>query len=167
MNTTPESNRLTITLFGKRNAGKSSLLNAIVGQDVALVSKQKGTTTDPVKKAMEFIPLGPVIFIDTAGIDDEGDLGKLRVERSKKMLMRTDFALYVMDGTDISSEDEKAAELLFKRFHIPFLKLINKMDLIDEEMMKKIKEEYPDAVMVSDKSFSSIVELKDEIAKRI
>ncbi|MBK5252159.1 MAG: [FeFe] hydrogenase H-cluster maturation GTPase HydF [Peptostreptococcaceae bacterium] len=167
MNTTPEANRLTITLFGKRNAGKSSLLNAIVGQDVALVSKQKGTTTDPVKKAMEFIPLGPVIFIDTAGIDDEGDLGKLRVERSKKMLMRTDFALYVMDGTDISTEDEKGAELLFKRFHIPFLKIINKVDLVDDESINELKEGYPDAVMVSDRDFSSIIKLKDEIAKRI
>jgi [FeFe] hydrogenase H-cluster maturation GTPase HydF len=167
MNTTPEANRLTITLFGKRNAGKSSLLNAIVGQDVALVSKQKGTTTDPVKKSMEFIPLGPVIFIDTAGIDDEGDLGKLRVERSKKMLMRTDFALYVMDGTDISEEDEKGTELLFKRFNIPFLRIINKMDLVDEEQINKLKERYPDAVMVSDRNFSSIIELKDEIAKRI
>jgi len=167
MNTTPEANRLTITLFGKRNAGKSSLLNAIVGQDVALVSKQKGTTTDPVKKAMEFIPLGPVIFIDTAGIDDEGNLGKLRVERSKKMLMRTDFALYVMDGSDISMQDEKEAELLFKRFHIPFLKIINKTDLLDEKLINELKEGYPDAVMVSDRDFSSIIKLKDEIAKRI
>ncbi|HKL11566.1 MAG TPA: [FeFe] hydrogenase H-cluster maturation GTPase HydF [Clostridia bacterium] len=167
MNTTPESNRLTITLFGKRNAGKSSLLNAIVGQDVALVSKQKGTTTDPVKKAMEFIPFGPVIFIDTAGMDDEGDLGKLRVERSKKMLMRTDFALYVMDATDISPEDEKSAALLFKRFHIPFLKIINKMDLLEEEELEKLKIRYPDAVFVSEKNFSSILQLKDEIVERI
>ena len=167
MNTTPESNRLTITLFGKRNAGKSSLLNAIVGQEVALVSKQKGTTTDPVKKAMEFIPFGPVIFIDTAGMDDEGDLGKLRVERSKKMLMRTDFALYVMDGSDISSEDEKSAELLFKRFHIPFMIIINKMDMLDREKLDKLKKIYPDAIFVSEKDVSSILRLKDEIVKRI
>lgn len=167
MNKTPEANRLTITLYGKRNAGKSSLLNAIVGQDVALVSEQKGTTTDPVKKAMEFIPFGPVIFIDTAGIDDEGDLGRLRVERSKQMLMRTDFALYIMDATDISGEDERRAELLFKRFHIPYLKVVNKIDLLAKGERAALERIYPDAVFVSDRDMASVLRLKDEIVQRI
>ena len=108
MNTTPKGERLHIALFGKRNAGKSSLINAITGQQLAIVSEIKGTTTDPVYKAMELLPLGSVMFIDTPGLDDEGTLGTLRVQKAKEVLRKTDIALLVVDG---SSEAECAVEL--------------------------------------------------------
>ena len=95
MNNTPLANRIHIGFFGRRNMGKSSLVNAITGQSLAVVSDVKGTTTDPVLKAMELLPLGPVVIIDTPGIDDEGDLGKLRVEKSYQMLNKTDIAVVV------------------------------------------------------------------------
>lgn len=97
MNSTPNSNRKHISIYGKTNAGKSSLINGILGQDLCLVSKVPGTTTDPVLKAMELIPVGPVLFIDTAGLDDQTELGSIRMKKSIEMLKRTDFALYVMD----------------------------------------------------------------------
>ena len=98
MQDTPKGERLHIAIFGKRNAGKSSLINALTKQDVALVSDLPGTTTDPVYKAMEILPLGPVVLIDTAGLDDEGQLGLLRVEKSKAVLNKTDLAILVIDG---------------------------------------------------------------------
>lgn len=103
LNDTPRANRLHIGIFGKRNAGKSSLINALTRQDIALVSPEAGTTTDPVFKAMELHPIGPVVFIDTAGFDDEGDLGQLRVERTKSVLDKTDIALLVVDVNEVQS----------------------------------------------------------------
>lgn len=97
-NDTPKSDRIHIGIFGRRNAGKSSIINAITSQNLAVVSKVKGTTTDPVQKAMELLPLGPVMIIDTPGIDDEGELGKMRVEKSYQVLNKTDIALLVVDG---------------------------------------------------------------------
>ncbi len=99
LNETPNAARLQIAIFGRRNAGKSSLINALTNQTVALVFDKPGTTTDPVMKAMELLPLGPVNLIDTAGLDDEGPLGELRVERSYQMMNRTDLAILVIDGT--------------------------------------------------------------------
>ena len=98
MHDTPKGSRLHIAIFGRRNAGKSSLINALTNQDVALVSEVPGTTTDPVYKAMEILPLGPVMIIDTAGIDDVGTLGALRVERTLQVLHKTDIAVLVIDG---------------------------------------------------------------------
>lgn len=97
LNKTPKANRLHIGIFGKRNAGKSSLLNALVNQEVAIVSEIAGTTTDPVEKTMEFLPLGPVVFIDTAGVDDNGSLGAMRVEKTEKIFDRTDIAVIICD----------------------------------------------------------------------
>ena len=112
MNNTPASDRIHIGFFGKRNAGKSSVLNAVTGQNLAVVSDVKGTTTDPVYKAMELLPLGPVMMIDTPGIDDEGELGALRMKKSYQVLNKTDVAVLVVDGTaGLSREDE---ELLCK-----------------------------------------------------
>jgi len=105
MNTTPRSERLHIAIFGKRNAGKSSLINAITNQPIAIVSETPGTTTDPVYKSMEILPLGPVVLIDTAGIDDVGELGKLRVEKTLEVLNKTDIAILVVsDIEDLSYE---------------------------------------------------------------
>ena len=100
MNDTPSGERVHIGFFGRRNAGKSSVVNAVTGQDLAVVSEVKGTTTDPVKKAMEILPLGPVVIIDTPGFDDEGSLGELRVQRTKKILEQTDIAVLVVDTTE-------------------------------------------------------------------
>lgn len=105
MQTTPQANRKHIALYGKRNAGKSSLVNAIIGQEISLVSDVKGTTTDPVSKAMELLPFGPVVFIDTAGLDDEGSLGQMRVDRSMKILERTDLALFIVDPGDWNKDE--------------------------------------------------------------
>lgn len=167
MNKTPNSNRIHISIFGKRNAGKSSLLNAIIGQDIAVVSSVKGTTTDPVKKAMEFIPLGPVLFIDTAGLDDDGELGRKRVEKSMQILQQTDFAIYVMDANCIDKKSLEQAKRNFKRFNIPYLLVINKIDSISNDKVEKFKGNYPDASFVYTYESESILELKNELISRI
>ncbi len=130
MQTTPKANRLHIGIFGKRNAGKSSLLNSLVNQDISIVSPTAGTTTDPVEKTMEFLPLGPVVFIDTAGVDDIGDLGGQRIEKTKKIFDRTDIAVIICDynGWD---EYEKALYKEFEERKIPVLAVINKLDVQD------------------------------------
>ena len=107
MNQTPMSERTHIGFFGKRNAGKSSIINAVTGQDLAVVSDVKGTTTDPVYKSMELLPLGPVVMMDTPGIDDEGELGSLRVRRSYQVLNKTDAAVLVIDGTAGASGEDR------------------------------------------------------------
>ncbi len=167
MNTTPNSNRITISIYGKRNAGKSSLLNAITGQEVSIVSEVKGTTTDPVKKAMELIPVGPVLFIDTAGIDDEGDLGKLRIKRSLETARRSDIAIYVMDVMDI---DEKAFDDMkeyFKKYNIPYILVMNKIDKAASDYLEEIDKKYEDAVFVSSLKGTNIDLLKDKLINQI
>ena len=132
LNDRPASERVHIGFFGLRNAGKSSVVNRVTGQELSLVSDNKGTTTDPVKKTMELLPIGPVVIIDTPGIDDEGELGKMRVERAKDVLGETDIAVLVVDAT--SSLKEKDNELIasFKEKSIPYIIAYNKSDLIDE-----------------------------------
>ncbi len=139
MNKTPNSNRKHIGIFGKTNSGKSSLLNAITEQEISIVSDIKGTTTDSVTKAMELIPYGPVLFIDTGGLDDTGILGNKRVETALNELKRTDFILYVLDATDsdLNYYKEKIKEL--KRYKSSHLLVINKMDLLSEVETENIK----------------------------
>lgn len=137
---TPKANRLHIGIFGKRNAGKSSLLNALVNQDISIVSDVAGTTTDPVEKTMEFLPLGPVVFIDTAGVDDVGDLGGQRIEKTKKIFDRTDIAVIISDSKGWDDYEIN----LFKEFEtrkIPVLAVINKQDIekIAETKLDEIK----------------------------
>jgi len=110
MNETPSANRLHIGFFGRRNAGKSSLVNAVTGQELVIVSDIKGTTTDPVSKAMEILPLGPVLIIDTPGIDDEGKLGELRVRKAKQVLNKTDVAILVVDAGEIQTTELSAVD---------------------------------------------------------
>jgi len=129
MNATPSANRVHIGLFGRRNAGKSSLMNAIAGQQAALVSEIKGTTTDPVQKAMEILPLGPVVLIDTPGLDDEGELGLLRVQKARQVMRRCDIALMVIDSTEGETEDDRMVEDMLNRRKIPTMKVWNKADL--------------------------------------
>jgi [FeFe] hydrogenase H-cluster maturation GTPase HydF len=131
MNETPKGSRLHIALFGKRNAGKSSLINALTNQDIALVSTVPGTTTDPVYKAMEILPIGPVMMIDTAGIDDTGELGTKRVERSMKVLAKADLVLLVIDSAcGITNEDKSLLTILITQ-NIPVIAVANKSDLYE------------------------------------
>ena len=138
MNQTPASERVHISFFGKRNAGKSSVINAVTGQELAIVSSVKGTTTDPVYKTMELLPLGPVMIIDTPGIDDEGELGALRVKKTYQVLNKTDIAVLVVDGSVGKTEAEEALIRRFEDKGIPYLVVYNKIDLLPEkEMMEK------------------------------
>lgn len=168
MNQTPMSERVHIGFFGKRNAGKSSVMNAVTGQDIAVVSDVMGTTTDPVYKSMELLPLGPVVMMDTPGIDDEGELGALRVRKSYQVLNKTDVAVLVIDGTaGISPEDEALLERI-RRKKIPYLVVMNKIDLTAEEKGRQIREKLglseSGFVPVSASDGSGIRELKEKIA---
>lgn len=130
MNNTPSGNRIHIGFFGRRNAGKSSLVNAVTGQELAVVSETRGTTTDPVYKAMELLPLGPVMIIDTPGIDDEGALGELRIKKTKQVLNKTDIAVLIVDSTEGISKVEEEMIALFRDKEVPYLVVYNKIDLI-------------------------------------
>ncbi|MDR0465657.1 MAG: [FeFe] hydrogenase H-cluster maturation GTPase HydF [Treponema sp.] len=143
LNETPSANRIHIAFFGRRNAGKSSLVNAVTGQNLALVSEVKGTTTDPVYKAMELLPLGPVVIIDTPGFDDEGSLGEMRVERAKKVLNKTDAAVLVLDGEsalEAKFDSERELINLFESKGIPFLTVLNKYDLMESDQDSEIRD---------------------------
>ncbi|MBZ4644889.1 MAG: hypothetical protein PWR27_77 [Petroclostridium sp.] len=131
MNTTPTSSRLHIAIFGRRNAGKSSLINALTNQPIALVSDVPGTTTDPVSKAMELLPLGPVVIIDTAGIDDEGTLGKMRVEKTYEVLNRTELAVLVIDGQTGVTDFELDIMQRIREKNIAVIGVINKSDIYE------------------------------------
>lgn len=133
MNEAARSERIHIALFGRRNVGKSSLINALTGQEAALVSPVKGTTTDPVYKAMELLPLGPVVMIDTAGLDDEGDLGKLRIRKTMEVLNKTDLALVVFDCIPVVTKTEKELLAYLKEKKIPTIGVLNKADTYEIE----------------------------------
>ena len=130
LNETPSADRVHISFFGVRNAGKSSLVNALTGQEISVVSSVPGTTTDPVKKAMELLPIGPVVILDTPGLDDEGDLGELRVRRTAEMLNRTDLAVLVRSDADrLQPPEQEWARRLTER-GIPYLEVVSKADLL-------------------------------------
>ncbi len=138
LNLTPSGERIHIGIFGKRNAGKSSLINAITSQDLAIVSKHKGTTTDPVFKAMELLPLGPVMIIDTPGIDDEGELGQLRIKKTYQILNKTDIAILVIDAiVGMSNDDQKLLNYIQEK-NVPVLIAFNKCDLLTETEFKNL-----------------------------
>lgn len=159
MNNTPTSERTHIAIFGRRNAGKSSIINAVTGQDLAVVSDVKGTTTDPVSKAMELLPLGPVVIIDTPGLDDVGALGELRVKKAYQILNKTDIALLVIDGSEgFSGEDEKILERI-KAKNIPYITVMNKADL-----MAEIPADSENTIWVSSVSGYNINKLKELMA---
>ena len=130
MNETPSADRVHIGFFGRRNAGKSSIVNKVTGQELAVVSDVKGTTTDPVSKAMELLPMGPVVIIDTPGIDDEGHLGELRVRKAKQVLNRVDVAVLVVDATVGKTSVDEELIRIFKEKEIPYLVAYNKADLL-------------------------------------
>lgn len=132
LNNTPSAERVHIGIFGRRNAGKSSVINALTGQSLAIVSDVKGTTTDPVLKAMELLPLGPVVMIDTPGLDDEGELGALRIQKAYQVLNKTDIAVLVVDGTIGMTGEDCAILDRIKDKQIPYVVVMNKADLIED-----------------------------------
>lgn len=159
LNSTPSADRVHIGIFGRRNAGKSSIINAITDQNLAIVSDTKGTTTDPVLKAMELLPLGPVVLIDTPGLDDEGDLGKLRVEKAYQILNKTDIALLVVDSSvGMTEEDERILSKIQDK-DIPYLVVYNKCDMLSE-----VTSVTDNAISVSASTGTQIQELKERIA---
>lgn len=162
MNGTPSANRLHIGFFGRRNAGKSSVVNAITGQELSVVSDVSGTTTDPVTKAMELLPIGPVLIIDTPGFDDEGSLGELRVKKTKQILNKTDVAILVVDATEKMSETDHELIQIFKSKGISYLVVYNKCDLLSVKDMRSLMSE-ENAVLVSAKDKKNIDQLKEKI----
>lgn len=165
MNQTPASERVHISFFGRRNAGKSSVINAITGQDLAIVSSVKGTTTDPVYKTMELLPLGPVMIIDTPGIDDEGELGALRVKKSYQVLNKTDIAILIIDSTTGKTDADYALISRFIHKKIPYLIVYNKIDLLtDQEVYDLAFSTRKEEVLVSVAANMNIHELKEKIA---
>lgn len=177
LNDTPRANRLHIGIYGKRNSGKSSLINALTGQDIALVSNTPGTTADPVMKSMELHPVGPVVFIDTAGFDDEGKLGRLRVEKTKETLSKTDIIIMAIDDATLENADfsmEKTWLEEIKKRDIPVIIAINKWENIKgkiryEDVEKLLREklgEYP-VVKVSAKEGTGIDSLRSALEKAV
>ncbi|MDO4344942.1 MAG: [FeFe] hydrogenase H-cluster maturation GTPase HydF [Eubacteriales bacterium] len=162
MNSTPAANRIHIGFFGLRNAGKSSLVNAVTGQELAVVSKVRGTTTDPVYKTMELLPLGPVMIIDTPGYDDEGTLGELRVKKTRQVLNKTDVAVLVTDARSGLTETERELTLLFEKKQIPYIIAYNKCDLLAD-----VPGEGAGEIYVSARKGTGIYELKEKIAASV
>lgn len=162
LNEVVSAERLHIGFFGLRNAGKSSVVNAVTGQEMSLVSDFKGTTTDPVKKAMELLPLGPVVIVDTPGIDDEGELGEMRVRKTKQVLNYIDIAVLVVDSVLGLQQFDRDMLSLFESKKIPYIVAYNKADLLDEETV--IDE---NSILVSAKDKTNINELKEKIAKAV
>ena len=168
LNSTPSSERVHIGIFGKRNAGKSSVINAITNQSLAIVSDIKGTTTDPVSKAMELLPLGPVMIIDTPGLDDVGELGKMRIQKSYQVLNKSDIGILVVDGTLGQTDEDKALINKFKEKNIPYIVVMNKLDLVREQQNIDENEinSNPNTIWVSSTTKENIYELKEMIAKQ-
>ena len=162
LNSTVSAERVHIGFFGLRNAGKSSLVNAVTGQQLSVVSEVLGTTTDPVKKAMELLPLGPVVIIDTPGMDDEGQLGEQRVLKAKQILRQTDIAILVVDGQlGLQTADRELIELFTKR-NLPYITVYNKADLLPE-----VPNETETEIYVSSETKAGIFELKEKIARMV
>ena len=159
MNQTPSGERVHIGFFGRRNAGKSSVVNAVTGQDLAVVSEVRGTTTDPVSKAMELLPLGPVVIIDTPGFDDEGSLGELRVRKTRQILNKTDIAVLVVDSAEGLKESDRELISLFEEKKIPHITVFNKSDLIENRIITD-----KNGLYVSALTGDGITELKERIA---
>lgn len=161
LNETPSGDRIHIGFFGRRNAGKSSVVNTVTGQELSVVSDIKGTTTDPVTKTMELLPMGPVVIIDTPGFDDEGALGELRVKKTKQTLNRTDIAVLVIDSSVGITETDRELISIFKEKSIPYIIAYNKSDAVPHECTEK------NEIAVSAVSGENIHELKELIAAQI
>ena len=162
LNETPVASRLHIGIFGRRNAGKSSIINAIIGQNLSIVSDVKGTTTDPVLKSMELLPLGPVVLIDTPGLDDEGTLGELRVQKAVQMLNKTDLAILVVDGEIGMAQEDREILKRIQQKELPYIVVYNKWDLQGDAP----KPTGANILCVSTRTGENIFELKELIARQ-
>ena len=162
LNNTPSADRIHIGIFGKRNAGKSSVINAITGQNLAIVSDIKGTTTDPVLKAMELLPLGPVVMIDTPGLDDSGELGKLRIRKAYQILNKTDIAVLVVDGSSGMTDEDEQILTQIKAKESPYVIVMNKADLVSDTSILP----QDNMIWVSTVDNYNIYELKELITKQ-
>lgn len=167
MNTTPNANRKHIGIYGNTNSGKSSLMNKILGQEVSLVSRVEGTTTDPVQKAMELIPFGPILLIDTAGLEDKSELGSVRIKKSYEYLKRLDFAIYVVDGNNIDFDTYKVWKKEANKYNVKHMVVVNKIDLLTEEEKNSIKKLFNDVIFTSVKNNEGIESLKEELIKNL
>ncbi len=168
MNSVSKSERKHLIFVGKRNAGKSSLVNAFIGQDLCIVSDTPGTTTDPVKKAMELLPFGPVVLVDTAGIDDEGELGQKRISKTLKALSSADFVIVVLDASSEISESEKKLFEFLNQLKTPFAIVLNKIDTgINDKLSSSLTIYNSSIFKVSCNNLQGIKDLKDSIAKLI
>ncbi|MGL4993930.1 MAG: [FeFe] hydrogenase H-cluster maturation GTPase HydF [Bacteroidales bacterium] len=167
MNRTPESNRKTIGLFGAMNSGKSSLLNALVGERVSIVSDVCGTTTDPVFKAMELVPAGAVLFIDSAGVDDSGEVGMMRRERTMGLIKRCDLALLLVDSSEGIKQSDRELIELFSQEKLDYVLIFSKMDSVSVDRAKELEVEYPEATFLTSSNAESVDGLKEVIIKKI
>ena len=167
MQTTPNSNRTHIIFLGSTNAGKSSLLNAVTEQEISIVSDIKGTTTDSVKKAMELIPYGPVLFIDTAGFNDSSELGKLRIEKTIKEIKKSDFAVYVIDGNDFDENIYKENLNLLKKYNLPFITVINKEETLSEGKKEELKNILKEPYFLSAHDRNSVLDFKKFLIEKL
>ena len=165
LSSTPRGERIYIGFFGMRNAGKSSVVNAFTNQEIAIVSDVKGTTTDPVYKAMELLPLGPVMIVDTPGMDDEGELGLLRIEKCKEVMAKVDIAILVVDGTLGMSDGDRMLKKMFEERNLPYITVYNKLDLVQQRVGKGRTREVPqDSIWVSASDKINITDLKEMVA---
>lgn len=167
MNNTPKGNRKHIVLYGKTNSGKSSLFNKFCNSDISIVSHKNGTTTDAVSKAIELIPVGPVLFIDTAGLEDNTELGDLRVNKTLELLKRTDIAIYVIGGKENDKESFNKMKREFKKYNIPYLLVINKADLLSDDERLRIYNENSNSIFISTKNDEGIDIIKDKLKEII
>lgn len=167
MNTTPNANRKHIGIYGNTNSGKSSLMNKILGQDISLVSNVEGTTTDPVQKAMELIPFGPVLLIDTAGLEDKSQLGEIRVKKSFEYLKRLDFAIYVVDGKNLDVDTYKKWKREANKYNIKYMVVVNKLDRLSDDERSNINNIFDKPLFISAKNNENIDKLKDELIKSL
>ena len=163
MNTTPNANRKHIGIYGNTNSGKSSLMNKILGQDISLVSNVEGTTTDPVQKAMEFIPFGPILLIDTAGLEDKSQLGEIRVRKSLDYLKRLDFAIYVVDGKNLDIDTYKKWKREANKYNIRHMVVVNKLDKLSEDEVHNINNIFEKPLFVSAIKNENLDKLKEEL----
>lgn len=163
MNTTPNANRKHIGIYGNTNSGKSSLMNKILGQDISLVSNLEGTTTDPVQKAMELIPFGPILLIDTAGLEDKSQLGEIRVRKSLDYLKRLDFAIYVVDGKNLDIDTYKKWKREANKYNIKHMVVVNKLDRLSEDEIHNINNIFDNPLFVSAIKNENLDKLKEEL----
>lgn len=167
MNTTPNANRKHIGIYGNTNSGKSSLMNKILGQDISLVSNVEGTTTDPVQKAMELIPFGPILLIDTAGLEDKSQLGEIRVRKSLDYLKRLDFAIYVVDGKNLDIDTYKKWKREANKYNIKHMVVVNKLDRLSEDEIYNINNIFDNPLFISAIKNENLDKLKEELIKNL